>query len=262
MRLASKLQDCDPVKKSYSAMYLPSHSLPSFIALVVLLTCYSQNASKAATTIYSSDFSQSSGANSVAGWTRGGISGEAPSRSATAWDNFAISSGVYGGDGVKGDGSLYLNTVDGVQGNEHWTYTLEPTMNVGDVINLVGSTFNAFSSHNISYTFGLYNVTDDRFMVTSGTLGGTRLGADESTDINPFYNFDLTYVAQEEDAGDVFQIRVVENLNNAARNINVDHVAVTVVAAVPEPSRWMLLMVAAVSMMMHRRRSACQFIKQ
>ncbi|MEN3941173.1 hypothetical protein WJU23_07760 [Prosthecobacter sp. SYSU 5D2] len=216
-----------------------------------LLAAFSQGSARAVTVLYSSNFSTTSGANSIAGWAAGAEGGTV-SRSVNSWDNFLISPGVYGGDGVKGDGSLFLDTKDATPGNEFWTYTFAATINEGDLFNLYGAAFNAYSSSNLNYTVGLYNVTDGRVMVTSSALGGTRAGADESADINPFHNFNVSYEAVAEDVGDVFQIRVVENLNNTARNINIDNIAISV-TSVPEPSRGMFCLLALGGVLMRRR---------
>lgn len=204
----------------------------------------------AATVLYSSDFSATSGANSVVGGVGGNLS-----RTSTTWDNYDLGGGVYGGDGVKGDGALLLNTGDGVAGNESWTYTVSTAMTGGEVLNLVGAAFNANSSHNSNFTISLYNVTDDRVLAVSAPMGNSRVGlVDEN--VNPFFNFDLSYLTTDEDVGDVLQIRVIENLNNTARDIYVDYVSLTATAAaVPEPGRVMLLGLAAGVVGMRRRRA-------
>lgn len=231
---------------------LDFQSVTPFIIAMAVMTIFT-GFSQAATTLYSSDFSATSGANSITGWTYGGDVGGSVFRSTTAFDNFDLGSGVYGGDGVKGDGSIVFNTGDGVAGNEYWTYTLSGTATEGDIYNLLGAAFNGNSSHNSTFTIGLYNVTDDRVLVTSANLGGSRTGlVDEN--INPFFNFDLNYTVGTEDVGDVFQIRVIENLNNTARDPFFDNIAVTVASA-PEPSRLVLCMIALLAGFFHRRRS-------
>lgn len=210
---------------------------------------------QAATILYASDFSAVSGGNSVAGWTYVGGVGGGLSRSTTAWDNFDLGGGVFGGDGVKGDGALLLNTGDSTAGNESWTYTLVSTMTEGEVLSLVGAAFNANSSHNSNFTIGLYNVTDGRVLATSAALGNSRVGASDADNTNPFFNFNVSYTTTAEDAGDVLQIRVIENLNNTARDPYFDSITLTsAAAAVPEPSRMLLMAVGAMMLGMRRRR--------
>lgn len=221
---------------------------------VLVLALLSPLTAGAVTTLYSSDFSSATGANSIAGWTYVGDVGGGVLRGTTAWDNFdTTGQGAFGGDGVKGDGYINFNTGDSIAGNESWTYTLATTLSEGDLINLSGAAFNANSSHNSTFTIVLYNVTDDRLMASSSAMGGTRIG-EVGENKNPFYHFSVDYLALSEDAGDVFQIRVLENLNNVARDIAVDYIQVTQTSAIPEPSRLMLMLAALGAAVLRRRR--------
>lgn len=205
------------------------------------------------TLLYSSDFSASSGANSIEGWVYVGGVGGGVVRSTTAYDNF-FSGGVYGGDGVKGDGALLLNTGDAVAGNEWWTYSLATdALVMGDVLTLSGAAFNGNSSHNSNFTIGLYNVTDDRVLAVSAAMGNSRVGLVDE-DNNPFFNFEVMYALLGEDVGDEIVIRVAENLNNAARDVFVDVVSVSYSTGVPEPGRWTLLMLGVMVAGLRRRR--------
>lgn len=233
--------------------------VPVLLLMMVLglgLLLMGTGTAQAATILYSSNFSAASGANSVAGWTYVGGDGGGLSRNATAWDNFDLGGGVFGGDGVKGDGALLLNTGDSIAGNESWTYNVVSTMSEGELLNLVGAAFNANSSHNSNFTIGLYNVTDGRVLVTSAAMGNSRVGASDADNTNPFFNFNLSYTTTAEDAGDVLQIRVLENLNNTARDPYFDYITLTsAAAAVPEPSRMLLMAVGGMVAGLRRRRA-------
>jgi hypothetical protein len=228
--------------------------LLSLLWPTLVLALLSPLTAGAVTTLYYSDFSSATGANSIAGWAYVGDVGGGVLRGTAAWDNFdTTGTGTFGGDGVKGDGFINFNTGDSIAGNEYWTYSLATTLNQGDLINLSGAAFNANSSHNSTFTIVLYNVTDNRLMASSAAMGGTRIG-EITENQNPFYNFSVDYLVQAEDDGDVFQIRVIENLNNVARDIAVDYFHVTQTSAVPEPSRMVLMLAALGASGLRRRR--------
>ena len=174
------------------------------------------------------------------------------------FDNFHTSapigdgSGPYGGDGVKGDGAIRFNTGDEVINNEIWTYTLSVVLTEGDMLSLSGAAFNANASNNSGFSVSLYNATDSRILVSSGNLGGTTTGL-VAADINPFYEFNVSYTVVAADLTDTIEIRVFESLNNSSRDGFLDFVRVGF-QAVPEPSRSFLALLGFTSLALRRRR--------
>ncbi|TLD70787.1 hypothetical protein FEM03_10790 [Phragmitibacter flavus] len=203
----------------------------------------------AAITLYSSNFSASAstGVNSIQGWTNT----TAPAvRSTTGFDNFSADSGLtFGGDGVKGDGSLYLNAT--TAGSFLWTLDLTGTMDFGEAFLLSGSAFNANASQNSNYTISLFNVTDNVALVTSGDLGRTRIGA-VNDNTNAFTDFSLLYTAKASDIGDVLQIRVNSTWNDPSRDAYFDYI--TLAAAVPEPGLGALILLGFSTLLFTRKR--------
>ncbi|MCB1209686.1 MAG: hypothetical protein KDK97_10185 [Verrucomicrobiales bacterium] len=231
------------------------------ISLSFLLYAVCVDIASAATVIYSSNFSQGSGANSIDGWAYNGGVGGSVFRSTTAYDNFDLAapvgdgSGPYRGDGVKGDGALAGNTGDSVAGNEYWSFALTGSYGLGDSISFSGTGFNANSSFNSFYAV-LYNLTDDTELARSGALGGSRAGL-VGDDVNPMYDFSLDYFVGITDLADTLEIRFLENHNNAARDVYVDNVSVTLTPA-PEPARGLLLAYGILAVLGRRRRTSKQ----
>ena len=221
--------------------------LPFFL-LSLLLT-----PTQAAVTLYSSNFSSSSstGVNSIQGWSSTTPATAPTARSTTTYDNFSTDGGLtFGGDGVKGDGSLFLNAL--TTGSFVWTLTLTGSMDLGEAFALSGSAFNGNASQNATYTISLFNVTDNIAVVTSVNLGLTRNGLD-SGNTNPFINFNLLYTAKESDVGDILQIQINSSWNDASRDGFFDYITLAA-AAVPEPGLSSLLILALTTLLFTRRR--------
>ena len=223
----------------------------------VLVVCGLPSAASAASLLYSSDFSQTSGANSIEGWVYNGGVGGAVARSATSFDNFDLAapvgdgSGPYGGDGVKGDGALLGNTGNAIAGDEYWSYSLSGSYAIGDLINFSGTGFNANSSYNAFFAI-LYNATDGMELARSSTLGGSKVGL-VADDVNPQYDFSLDYFVTAADLADTLEIRFLENHNNTSRDVFVDNVSVMLTAA-PEPTRVLLIGFGLIAVLGRRTR--------
>lgn len=221
--------------------------------LSLLLLTLLSTPSQAAITLYSSNFSSSSstGVNSIQGWSSTTPTTASTARSTTSYDNFSTDGGLtYGGDGIKGDGSLFLNA--STIGSFVWSLTLTGTMDLGESFALSGSAFNANASQSSTYTICLFNATDNVALVTSGNLGQTRSGLD-SGNINPFSNFNLLYTANASDVGDVLQIQINSTWSDPSRDGYFDYI--TLAAAVPEPRLISLLTLGFISLFFTRRRA-------
>jgi hypothetical protein len=126
------------------------------------------------------------------------------------------------GDGVQGDGGLRLDTGDGIQGNESMGLTVAGTLQEGETAALTGTVYNDNTSF-VRFKVQLWNLTDDRLLAETALIsvnGSTHL-AYLPQDLS------VSYTAVAADAGDVLQIRFVEDANNLARDIYLDNFSVT-----------------------------------
>jgi hypothetical protein len=153
----------------------------------------------------SADFSQEAGA--LIGWFSSGAVDTIISRTTQVNDGS-------GGDGVTGDGALFFDTFDATRGNEQVSYTFGGTMDPSESYTLDIATCNPRNNYN-SYHISLWNKTDGVLLVDTGIIGqaaGT-IGCLESR---------LVYTPKPADQGDVLELRITENHNNAARDVAID----------------------------------------
>lgn len=122
------------------------------------------------------------------------------------------------GDGVKDDGGLRLNTQNSTQGDEGMGLTMGGTLELGEELIFTGSVYNDNSSYS-KYKAQLWNLTDDVLLAESAFIfvhGGTHAAYVP-------VDFEVAYTSVVSDVGDTLQIRFVEDNNNTARDIYVDH---------------------------------------
>jgi len=205
------------------------------ILSTVILSVAATSLSEAAITAYSSDFSATSGANSIEGWVSDGTTPTHVFRSTVTAD------GAAAGDLVAGDGALALDTINSTPGDERITYTVAGSLDLGETITLDYSVFNA----NVSYSSGtieLYNVTDGVVIVS----GNAAVGAS-----TPVVDRTISFTADASQVGDQISIRIAETSDSTARDLFIDTMSLS---SVPEPGSTSLLGLGGLALILRRRK--------
>lgn len=132
------------------------------------------------------------------------------------------------GDGVKSDGGLKLDTRNTTVGDEALGLSIAGTMDEGERITFTGSIYNdngSYSAHNVQ----LWNLSKGTLLADSGKITMLALR-------HPAYapkNFRVTYTASSNDAGDILQIRFLDNSTSPARDVYVDNFSVSSLPPIP-----------------------------
>lgn len=176
-----------------------------------------------------------SAVNSTTGWASVGAVSTSFGRTVNAADGT-------GGDGIAGDGALLFNIIDSISGNEAVAFSFSGTIQLGESYTLSTSSYNPNSSYN-NYNIQLINVTDGTVLAQTGFIFQANSGAGIA-------NRTLNYSALAADEGDTLGIRIVEGHDNAARDMALDQLTLTVV---PEPSVTLLGGLGILALLRRRR---------
>ena len=181
----------------------------------------------------------SGGASTVGSWSSVGATATTIAHLTSPNDGNAA------GDMVTGDGALNFNSVNGTQGDEAIAFNLSGTADLGQLIDLQFSVFNAVNSFHRG-RYALYNATDNT------ELAGITIfqsGAQSGQD------FQLVYTTQASDVDDTIQFRITEDNNSGLREIALDSFSATV----PEPSLILPTVLGGIAFLRRRRK---QFTKE
>lgn len=190
----------------------------------------------AAVASYSSTFSATSGANSIAGWSSIGTFPTLVERVVSTNDGATL------GDLVMGDGALRLSPQNTIANDEAIGYALSGTMGLAEIYRLDLTYFSSFNNY-YYMKISLVNLNDNTTLVQS-TLTSLANGANQNTF--------LTYTTTATDLGDMLGIRIDDVSTNPgpARSPTIDFVSFS---QIPEPSTLLLGGLGTLGLLRRRR---------